>query len=116
MSQVKWKTRWTPPGSDKEYRVEVMGGWDNPLQGYFLTIFNLDADGDDDGEEDVLWDSMSKDGYPFKSTAPLETALSELGIDAPMDSKGIDFWEIVSFQEGNVLYNYHNGEWRKSTF
>ena len=76
MSQVKWNTKWTSP-TGKEYRVEVMGGWDNPLQGYFLTIFNLDADGDDDCEEDVLWDSMSKDGYPFKSTAPLETALSE---------------------------------------
>jgi hypothetical protein len=109
MSQVKWKTKWTNP-EGKEYRVEVMGGWDRPIQDYHLTIFNLDAS---DDEEDVLWDSMSQGGYPFKSTAPLETALSELGIDAPMDSKGIDFWEIVNFQDGNVVYNYSNGEWVK---
>lgn len=89
MSQVKFTTR-----NSKDQMIEVVGGWDNPLKGYHLTIFLLP-------DEDVLWCNL--DHFPFPgmapSTEPLKKTLIEMDINVPDG-----FWEKVELKEGNTIH------------
>lgn len=98
MSQVKFKAA-TPSGNP----IEVMGGWDKPLRMYFLAIFDLR----ENAEEETLWDSMD-DGSEedFKSTARLQAKLRDLGIEPPPD-----FWALVERQERNVVQTWSGTTW-----
>lgn len=100
MSQVKFKTKYDGKN------VEVVGGWDNPLQSHHLTIFDLDAP--DDAETDVLWCQMDHVGFP-KTLEPLQKQLFIMGIDPPEG-----FWECCSLHEGNVVFTYRDNEWHRN--
>ena len=93
MSQVSYKTM------HDGHSVEVVGGWDNPLQNYHLTVYDLDAP--DTAYTDVIYCQL--DYFPMgqpKELGPLKEALSDLGITAP-DS----FWEACAKKEGNTMYS-----------
>jgi hypothetical protein len=96
VSQVKFKT----PFIGK--RIEIMAGWDRPLQHYFLTIFNLDED-----EDEVYWSTLD---FPSDEdnhgTERLRRQLDSMGIPAPEG-----FWERVERQEGNVNHDFKDGAW-----
>lgn len=97
MSQVSYKT--TYDGRN----VEVVGGWDSPLNNYHLTVFDLD----EAAFTDVIYCQL--DSFPLgqpRTTDPLKEALEDLGISAP-DS----FWETCAKQEGNTMYSItENGD------
>jgi hypothetical protein len=97
MSQVSFKTKYD------DRNVEVVGGWDNPLKNYHLTVFDLDAP--DSAFTDVIYCQL--DTFPLghpKTTDPLKEALEDLGILVP-DS----FWETCAKQEGNTMYSVSEG-------
>lgn len=99
MSQVKFRAV-TESGP-----VEVMAGWDRPLREYFMTIFDLTPN--DDNE--TVWSTI--DHYSAEntfSTKRLRKQLTEMGLLAPEG-----FWELVERQEANVTYTFENGAWRK---
>jgi hypothetical protein len=77
--------------------VEVMAGWDHPLQHFYLTIFDLS----EDAEEETVWSTIA---YPntadSKGTARLRAKLVEMGLRAPPT-----FWELVEKKEGNAQYH-----------
>lgn len=78
--------------------VQIMAGWDRPLKEYFMTIFDLDSNDDDE----VIWSSM--DDYSDDdqiSTKRLRNILNSKNIEVP---KG--FWEKVELKEGNIFYNF----------
>jgi hypothetical protein len=88
--------------------VEVMAGWDRPLGHYYLTIFDLSPD----AEEETLWstlDAMPDGGCP--SVTPLFGQLYKLGIQEPEG-----FWEHVEMRDGNVVTTHVDGKWRREEF
>lgn len=91
MSQVKFNSKFE--GKD----VEVMGGWDNPLKTYHLTVFDLTPD----AEEETLWCAMDHFGFKF-SLEQMRESLVKLGITPPNE----EFFEICSRKEGNVVFRY----------
>jgi len=102
MSQIKFNTTY------KTKAVEVMAGWDNPLQGYFLSIFKLDLENDD---EELLYDNLAdKDlsstmGFA-RSTGYFKTILEHFEIVVPDG-----FWERVERNERNVTHIFRNEQW-----
>ena len=104
MSQVKFTATlfW---GSKPDMLVEVMAGWDRPLQHYFLTVFDLDAT---DDESETLWSTLE---YPDEAadqagTVRLQEQLKSMNITAPDG-----FWERVERNEGNVFHKFGDGVW-----
>ena len=94
MSQVRYRT------AEKGKKVEVVGGWDRPLATFFVTIFQLEYEGEDEADE-------ARSLYP--DTADVEgfkAALAETGIEV-----GAGFWERVERKEGNSLHIFTGGEW-----
>lgn len=84
MSQVIHK------GTHKGRRVDVMAGWDPPLQHFFLTVFRADT-----GMEEIVYstiDDPSKDD--MVSTKRLEAKLTGMEIDVPDN-----FWDLVNRRE-----------------
>jgi hypothetical protein len=78
--------------------VQVMMGWDRPLQGYFMSIERTDlppvtlAESGDDAaarpledefEDELVWDSMSLPNPFPRSLAVFRAKLAELGIRPP---------------------------------
>lgn len=99
MSQVKFKAV-TESGP-----VEVMGGWDRPLSEFYMTIFDLATD----AEDETVWASMF--GPSPKTTAPLRAQLVQMGIEAPEE-----FWDRVERREANVTHVYADGKWTRDEF
>ena len=102
MSQVIFKSKI----ADKN--VEVMGGWDPPMNYYHFTIFNLDLKPDDD--EEIIWaciDNFRLSELP-KSTEPYIKILEEFNIEPPED-----FWELCNKKEGNVVYIFNGTNWNR---
>jgi len=95
MSQVRFKT--TYEGKN----VEVMAGWDNPLQYYHLTIFNLD-----DPDEEVIFSGMDHWGFSTKSPDRLHEQLQMMGIESP-----VGFAERVQKKLGNVFMTWDGENW-----
>jgi len=92
MSQVNFKT--TLNGKN----IEVVGGWDRPLQGYHFTIYDLDAE----EEEEILYcnlDDRKLVGYMgFTQTNEHYRAICQLmGIELPEH-----FWDACDMKAGNL--------------
>lgn len=102
MSQVYFET--TKNGR----RLEIMGGWDVPLQHYHLMVADLDAP---ITENDLVFASLDDPTTSgCKKVGPFVQVLMRLGIDAPPG-----FWDRFRRQEGNVVHRYHGkGEWSRS--
>ena len=98
MSQVKFKTEY------ENKRVEVVGGWDNPLQSFHLTIFDLDAPED---EEEVIWCHLLDGGY-CKTLNAIKKQLEKMEIEVPNE-----FFEHCSKREGNVVYIHGADNWSR---
>ena len=97
MSQVKFETTY------RGKPVEVMAGWDIPMNHYYLTVFDMDEEAD----EEVIWSTLDRpDQRDATGTERLDAQLAIMSIDVP---KG--FWETVHLQEGNAMYVWMNGEW-----
>jgi hypothetical protein len=96
MSQVSFRTKYDG------HNVEVVGGWDSPLNGYHLAIFNRDVPENDEG---VLWSNLNSPSafiaFP-KSTELFRKQLASIGIESPPA-----FWEICELREGNVFYSFN---------
>jgi hypothetical protein len=93
MSQVSYKTVYDGRN------VEVVGGWDAPLNSYHLTVFDLDAP--DTAYTDVIYCQL--DSFPMgqpRTLGPLKEALQDIGLTVPNS-----FWVACEKQEGNVLYS-----------
>jgi hypothetical protein len=135
VSQVKFKAEgrlFANPGAPPyPKQVEVVAGWDRPLGHYYLTIFDLSPD----AEEETLWSTLAKmPGGGCSSVTPLFGELYMLGIEAGLPKQvcyavhvrtkaaflGIDvpegFWERVEMREGNVVTTHVDGEWRRKEF
>jgi len=94
MSQVNFKTQYLGKP------VEVMAGWDRPLGHYFMTIFDLAPDSD----EETVWSTLDNPAkFDLKG---IQIKLYQLGIEEPDG-----FWMRVELQEGNVLHTFENGGW-----
>lgn len=96
MSQVKFKT------IHNGKNVEVVSGWDVPLKYFHLTVFNLDADED---EEDVLYSCLVRTFKQLKNTNIIKKDLTEFGITPPEG-----FWEVVELEEDNSTIRCHNDD------
>lgn len=103
MSQVKCKSTYL----GKE--VEVVAGWDRPLQSYHLTVFDLHPK---DDESDVLYCQLEHfELFTPTEIAPLVEVIEKMGIPVPPE-----FWEYASRKEGNIFYTHRNGEWERTSF
>lgn len=94
MSQINFKAEY------KGQVVEVMTGWDHPLQYYHLTLF------DSNGES--IWCNLDQPQAFPKSLATIKNWLSGLEIQAP-----IGLWKLIEKHERNVNYVYEDGQFRK---
>ena len=98
MSQVKFKTEY------EGEEVEVMAGWDRPLQGYFLTIFGSE----DEPIYSNLDDIACSEGMGFMpDTGHFREVLTKFNIKVPEE-----FWARVELQEGNVNHTF-DGVWHE---
>lgn len=102
MSQVFFR------GVHKSRQVEVMAGWDPPLNRYFGTVFDLDAT---DDEDEVIWNTLYADysATDYSSTERLQKQLKDMGLEAPDG-----FWERVHRQEADAVYTHIDGSWRRN--
>lgn len=99
MSRVSFKT--TYEGRE----VEVVGGYDEPLRYYHLTVFNPPED-----DEECAWSDL--DHFSFDQMRTLDYAKKQL------DSMGIKppdgFWELCEHKLGNVFWGWQDGKWIRS--
>jgi hypothetical protein len=86
--------------------VDVMGGWDRPLQEFFLTVFDLECA--EDADTDVIWSNIDDPSEADRrGTDRLRAKLKAFGITPPTD-----FWEQVERREGNITHVYtDDGGW-----
>lgn len=100
MSQVKWKTTLV----DKT--IEVVAGWDRPMNGYHLTIYDISGE-----EEEILYCNMDDRNihpcWPSK-TDHFQKVCEKMGIQIPAV-----FWALVELKEGNVIRSFEDGEWKE---
>jgi hypothetical protein len=93
MSQVKFNAPY------KGGTIEVMAGYDRPLSGFFLTIFEL-VDSD---EEMILYSSLDDQRADqfgqFDDTMVIRDVL-----EAYVPNPPAGFWELVEKREGNVVH------------
>jgi hypothetical protein len=99
MSQVTFKATY------KGEPVEVMAGWDRPLQHYYLTVFDLR----DDAPRETVWDTIDHfDASDERSTIRLRWQLKTMEIAVPME-----FWARVELQEENVRHAFDGERWSR---
>ena len=97
MSQVKFEYTY------KGKPVEIMAGWDNPMQHYFLTVFDMDEDAD----EETVWSTLDHpDTRDATGTERLDAQLAIMSIDPPEG-----FWEKVRLKEGNKTHVHMGRQW-----
>jgi hypothetical protein len=81
--------------------LEVVAGWDRPLQGFFLSIFSRYP------SEEILYDSLEDPatlaGF-MPDTGYFKAKLLEHGLSAPGG-----FWERVELREANVEHVFSSG-------
>lgn len=85
--------------------VEVVGGYDRPLDYYHLTVFNPEDD-----DEECAWSGL--DHLDFSQMRTLDYAkkqLESMGINPPDG-----FWERCEKKDGNVFHDWQCGEWIRS--
>lgn len=97
MSQVKF----TATFNGKP--CEIMAGWDRPLAEFYLTVFDLDPEAD----EEVVWSTLdAPDESQAHETGYLRQRLSLMGITPPDG-----FWERVERREGSVTHYFTQTGW-----
>lgn len=87
MSQIKFHAQY------KKQPVEVMAGWDRPLQEFFLTLFDRD--------NEAVWSTMGEI-IPPQTPDEVVEFLSRFQIDPPDG-----FADRLSRKEGNVIHVHH---------
>lgn len=103
MSQVKFKTEY------KGKPVEVMAGWDRPLHGFFLTVFDLDPN----AEVECVYSNLDDPNVPgtggfTQTTSYWKSILEKMEIGVPEE-----FWARVELREANVFHNFDGTDWSK---
>ncbi len=79
--------------------VEVLMGWDRPLQGFFMVIFDLSSP---KAMEDMIYSNLNeRNPYP-KVLDPFANKLEEMGIQVPKTMLE-EVEEDKSFDAGNKL-------------
>jgi len=103
MSQVKFRTKY------EGKPVEVVGGYDRPLDYHHLTIFDLDPE----AEEETVWSCLDHEAFPFgmRTTRVAQEVLNKLGIEPPEG-----FWEQCERKLGNVLITWDGESWSQQEF
>jgi hypothetical protein len=91
MSQIKFNTE------INNEQCTVVGGWDDPLQCYHLTVF------DDKDEDEPLWDAWGK--LSFSSCSDFQNILDAFNNDFPGVAAPTEFWEKCEEKLGNVFYS-----------
>ena len=89
MSRISFVTKY------QNEQVEVIAGWDNPLQTFFLDILV------DDENEDVIYSSMFQGDGGFFSLDDAKKVLMKRGIQVPTG-----FWEKVGKKSREEIYNF----------
>jgi hypothetical protein len=90
MSQVKFNSEF------KGKPIQVMGGWDPPLRHFFLTIYDLTQE----EEEDILWATLDTEPTGGTQTLePLQKQLEKMDIEPPPG-----FWECILKKEGSIIH------------
>jgi hypothetical protein len=108
MSQVKFKTE------HKGKPVEVMAGWDHPLQGFFLTVFDLDPNADvecvysDLDDHQLISNAVPNCMGHTDTTEYFRSVLKDMGIGVPEE-----FWARVELRERNVLHEFDGENWQR---
>lgn len=97
MSQVSFKTEYMG------VPVEVVSGWDQPLQYYHFTIFDLRPDAD----TEYIYSCLDeKNCFSTKTTERWQKKLEQMGITAPPG-----FWDIAENKNlGNSIFKYKDKE------
>lgn len=99
MSRVSFKT--TYDGK----KVEVVGGYDMPLDYYHLTVFNPPED-----DEECAWAGL--DHFDFSQMRTLDYAkeqLKSMGIEPPDG-----FWVLCGYRLGNAFFDWDGSGWVRS--
>lgn len=83
-------------------KVQVVGGWDRPMNGYHLTIYDISDD-----EERILYCNMDDrelvDNMGFPPTNQrYKDVCEEMGIELPDH-----FWEACDAKLGNIRLRYN---------
>jgi hypothetical protein len=102
MSQVKFRMEY------QGKKVEVVGGYDRPLDYHHLTVFDLDPE----AEDELVWSDLEH--YFPHQMRTIETAkreLEKLGIEPPEG-----FWEQCARKLGNALITWDGESWRQVDF
>jgi len=95
MSQVTFKTE----------QAEIVAGWDRPLRGFFLSVFNPDGDEDHGSFYESLGDHQTHGGF-LPTVDYFKAVLTRLGIQAPEG-----FWGRVELRESNVTHTLTAKGW-----
>lgn len=97
MSQVSCKTTYMG------IPVEVVSGWDEPLQYYHFTVFDLRSD----AEQEYFYSCLDEPGvFRTKDCEKWKAKAKEMKLELPSD-----FWEKAEMKLGNVVVCYRNGQW-----
>ena len=92
MSQVSFKTQYMG------FAVEIVAGWDEPLQYYHLTVFDNRAD----AEEEYIFSCLdTPNPFAAKTTERWKAKLIEMNIKIPDG-----FWERVEKKEADDIYSF----------
>jgi hypothetical protein len=89
MSRISFATNY------ENEQVEVIAGWDNPLQTFFLDILV------DDENEDIIYSSMYQGDGGFFSLEDAKKALAVREIKVPTG-----FWEKIGKKSREEIYNF----------
>lgn len=94
MSQIKYFTT-----DEQGHNIEIMSGWDRPMNGYHLTVTNLDAT-EDDPTDGILYCQLDDEDFSLfrqpKSIDQLKPKLDALHLSVPEE-----FWDAAALRLGN---------------
>lgn len=90
-----------------ETPIVVTGGWDHPLQEFFLQIERANPSEEEEAEDGVVWSTLEDPSEDdAHETERLRAKLTELGVEPPPR-----FWEIVEGRARNHVYVWKQNEW-----
>lgn len=97
----------------KGEKVQIVAGWDRPLQGFFMTIEKVAASNNDD-DDNFIYNNLNEENSHPRTFDPFIGVLVDLGINIPKQM--ID--EIVEdgiFNTGNkdVVHYFEDGAYKR---
>lgn len=97
MSQVSYRTTYMG------VPVEVVSGWDPPLQYYHFTVFDLRPD----AEQEYFYSCLDEpDVFRTKNCDRWKQKAEQMHLQLPSG-----FWEKVELKLGNIIISYRDGKW-----